>query len=64
MVKIENYLEVVYGHGLCKNVGTEVIQRGRLKTQVRKTKVPEDGIRKYGIRKYECATVENVSTAT
>ena len=37
---------------------------GRLKTQVRKTKVPGDGICKYGIRKYECATVENVSTAT
>ena len=36
----------------------------RLKTQVRKTKVPEDGICKYGIRKYESATVENVSTAT
>jgi len=28
------------------------IARGRLKTQVRKTKVPEDGICKYGIRKY------------
>jgi len=40
------------------------IARGRLKTQVRKTKVPEDGICKYGIRKYEYATVENVSTAT
>jgi len=26
MVKIEHYLEVVYGHGLDKNVGTEVIQ--------------------------------------
>jgi len=31
--------------------------RGRLKTQVRKTKVPGDGICKYriGLRKYECA---------
>jgi len=37
---------------------------GRLKTQVRKTKVPEDGICKYGKRKYESATVENVSIAT
>jgi len=37
---------------------------GRLKTQVRKTKVdlPEDGICKYGIRKYEYARVENEST--
>ena len=35
---------------------------GRLKTQVRKTKVPEDGICKYGIRKYEYARVENSST--
>jgi len=35
---------------------------GRLKTQVRKTKVPGDGICKYGKRKYESATVENVST--
>jgi len=26
MVKIEHYLEVVYGHRLYKNVGTEVIQ--------------------------------------
>jgi len=33
---------------------------GRLKTQVRKTKVPQDGICKYGIRKYEYATVENI----
>ena len=33
----------------------------RLKTQVRKTKVPEDGICKYGIRKYEYARVENAS---
>ena len=38
--------------------------RGRLKTQVRKTQVPGDGICKYGIRKYESSTVENVSTAT
>jgi len=37
---------------------------GRLKTQVRKTKVPGDGICKYGKRKYESATVENASTAT
>ena len=37
---------------------------GRLKTQVRKTKVPEDGICKYGKSKYKSATVENVSTAT
>jgi len=37
---------------------------GRLKTQVRKTRVPEDGICKYGNLKYESATVENVSTAT
>jgi len=37
---------------------------GRLKTQVRKTKVPGDEICKYGKRKYESATVENVSTAT
>ena len=35
---------------------------GRLKTQVRKTKVLEDGICKYGIRKYESATVETAST--
>ena len=35
---------------------------GRLKTQVRKTKVPEDGICKYGIRKYEYTRVENAST--
>ena len=35
---------------------------GRLKTQVRKTKVPGDGICKYGIRKYEYARVENAST--
>jgi len=35
---------------------------GRLKTQVRKTKVPEDGICKYRIRKYEHARVENAST--
>ena len=35
---------------------------GRLKTQVRKTKVPDDGICKYGIRKYEYARVENAST--
>jgi len=35
---------------------------GRLKTQVRKTKVPEDGICKYGIRKYEYARVGNAST--
>jgi len=35
---------------------------GRLKTQVRKTKVPEDGICKYEIRKYEYARVENAST--
>jgi len=35
---------------------------GRLKTQVRKTKVPEDGICKYGIRKHEYARVENAST--
>jgi len=42
----------------------ESVCMGRLKTQVRKTKVPEDGICKYGIRKYESATVENVSTAT
>ena len=34
---------------------------GRLKTQVRKTKVPEDRICKYGIRKYEYARVENAS---
>jgi len=26
MVTIEHYLEVVYGHGLYKNAGTEVIQ--------------------------------------
>ena len=26
MVKIEHYLEVVYGHGLYRNVGAEVIQ--------------------------------------
>ena len=37
---------------------------GRLKTQVRKRKVPEDGICKYGKRKYESATVENVSRPT
>jgi len=37
---------------------------GRLKTQVRKTKVPEDGICKYGIRKYEYARVENASRPT
>jgi len=41
----------------------EVI-RGRLKTQVRKTKVPGDGICKYGKRKYESAMMEKVSTAT
>ena len=35
---------------------------GRLKTQVRKTKVPGDGICKYGIRKYEYARVENANT--
>jgi len=26
MVKIEHYLEVLYGHGLYKNVGNKVIQ--------------------------------------
>ena len=37
---------------------------GRLKTKVRKTKVPEDGTCKYGKPKYESATVENVSRPT
>ena len=35
-----------------------ILPMGRLKTQVRKTKVPEDGICKYGIRNYEYARVE------
>ena len=38
------------------------LRMGRLKTQVRKTKVPGDGICKYGIRKYECTRVESAST--
>jgi len=40
------------------------IQRTTAKTQVRKTKVPEDGICKYGKHKYESATLEKVSIAT
>jgi len=50
-------LEPHIGPGAVMCPDSSVDYGGRLKTQVRKTKVPEDGICKYGIRKYEYARV-------